>query len=187
MRKLVGALIALLLVLSSITLVKPLLSAPTPAIPEFYVRLAAHPYDVPDAYGADDTGKTVLRPGYHVDNQSLEVLVKNQPFAPSLNGVTYHLYYNVRIKGPCDQDWIEQYHYSQYSPGNCPLQSSSEYTTLSFPQVYPDGATVDFQVKALVGTDDQQYTVMNITSAWSNTQTITIDTSSPTIIPTTPP
>ncbi len=194
MRKRAGVLIAVLIILLSVTVIKPLMSAPAASTPEFYVRLAARPYDVPTAYVVDNaTGQATLLPAHREDNLSLEVLVKNQPCALSLSGTTYRLYYDVHIKGPSDQNWTEQYQYTQSSPGNLPIQSSTEYTVLSFPQVYPDGAQVDFQVRALIGTDqlvtsqDGQHqewrTVMNITSAWSNTQTIIIDTSHPTVIP----
>ncbi len=182
-REIVGLLVVVLLVLSSITLIKPLISTPTPLMPQFYVRIAAYPTDEPASYKIDHVYLQTVTSSDSYGNKTLQVLIKNQPLPLSLTGKTYHLYYNVRIKENTALNWTEQYHYSLYSSGNCPIQSNEEYTILSFPPSYPDSTTLDFQVMALIGTEDlvavggqlQTCTVMNITSGWSYTETIVVD------------
>ena len=58
-----------------------------PSVPEFSVRIVAYPYDVPpettttiDEYTGKET--TTTQPGYHVENKSIEITIKNQPFTP---------------------------------------------------------------------------------------------------------
>ena len=57
---------------------------PKPLTPEFTVKIVAHPYDVPpkttttiDQYTGKET--TTTQPGYHVENKSIEITIKNQP------------------------------------------------------------------------------------------------------------
>jgi hypothetical protein len=127
---------------------------PKPSVPEFTIKLVAHPYDVPDKTTTtidEYTGKetTTTQPGYHVENKSIEIIIRNQYCSPS-----YYLFYNVRQRGHYGEYWTELYSYdsSAFNSGNLLLQSSSEYTVLSLPAVYPfiDGAEVDFQVEALL-------------------------------------
>ncbi len=185
-----------------------------PSVPEFTVKLVAHPYDVPsnttttiDQY----TGKEIVttQPGYHVENKSIEIIIKNQPFKPYqyLNTSRYvSLYFNVRVKGHFSDDWKEL-----YSPRDIPIrggsfgthhespkQSSSEYTVLSCPANYATGEQVDFQVEAFAGFYSQVWPYMGVAyavdvftgefSGWSDTQTITINWNAVTTVTmTTPP
>jgi len=75
----------------------------TPTIPEFTLKYFDHSYDVPPTYKIEPyTGKTVVdHAGYHVDNRTIDVTIKNQAFTPSItaDGNTTALYYNVRSKG----------------------------------------------------------------------------------------
>ena len=101
--------LVLVLASSSLMAVKPAQSSTTkPSVPEFTVKLVAHPYDVPTTYGIDPyTGKNVtIQEGHHVENKSIEVTIKNQPFSPykDANG-SYGLYYNVRFRGHYGHDW----------------------------------------------------------------------------------
>ena len=49
-----------------------------PSVPEFTVKLVAHPYDVPTTYSTDPyTGETITHAGYHMENKSIEVSIKN--------------------------------------------------------------------------------------------------------------
>jgi hypothetical protein len=170
-----------------------------PSVPEFTVTLVAHPYDVPptttttiDQY----TGKEIVTttPGYHVENKSIEITIKNQPFNPytDAEGHLINLYYNVRFKGHFGQnsDWKELYPYEAIRNGESgtyhqnPPQSSSEHTVISFPAEFPDDAVVDFQVQTMEGfyTEWAPFTAIPIiawrftgeSSDWSNTQTLTI-------------
>jgi hypothetical protein len=175
---------------------------PKPSIPEFTLKLVDNSYDVPTTYSTDPyTGQTITHPATHVDNRSIEVTIKNQPFtAISVNeGSSSWLvdfYYNVRVKGHYADDWI-----ALYPPADIPLKpSNSDYTTVSFliTQGYsleaynaitdsydarlnglPANAQIDFQVEAMIGyvsrtTEFASWHFSGEESGWSNTQTITI-------------
>lgn len=166
---------------------------PNPSVPEFTVKLVAYPYDVPsttttkiDPYTGEET--VITTPAYRVENRSIEIVIKNQPFTPYIsqqNVPPYpdavekeiNLYYNVRVKGHFGEDWTVSL--SEIVP------SSSEYTVLKLSAKYPDGGLVDFQVEAILG---YYYDAMAGrpcppinkfssvgSSGWSSTQTLTID------------
>ena len=162
-----------------------------PSVPEFTIKLVAYPYDIPpttttttDQYTGEKT--TITKPGYTVENKSIEITIKNQPFTPYTDesGYEHNLYYNVRAKGHFGEDWETFYSEYQASSSSHPLQSSSEYTVLSFLAKYPDGAQIDFQVEAIVGhyydplvgrpVIASYFLAVDEKSDWSN-QTITID------------
>jgi len=176
--------IILILATSSMLLVESVTaSVPAPAIPEFNVELVVHFYDVPqtstitvDQYTGKE--KTINCPGYRVDNKTIEITIKNQPFTPTTNehGTEFNLYYNVNIKGHFGDNWQT---YCQTTP-----QSSSQYTVISGPAAYPEDSQLDFQVEAIVG---HLYDALagrpilplwqlatDATSGWSNTKTLTI-------------
>jgi hypothetical protein len=187
-------------------------AVPTPSVPEFTLKLTDNSYDVPTSYSKDQyTGQNVTNAGYHADNKMIEFTIKNQPFASTVNGTPYHLFYNVRVKGHFGESWTELYAFSENSLLSA---SDSEYTVLSISaEDYPASALVDFQVEAVIGYHATVYStpepppsnaikfypwqtpnsdlVANDRfflqlSDWSNTQTITMpDTSSPSISPTT--
>ena len=157
-------LFVVILAVSSLIMVESAFAQiPQPSIPEFTVKLVAHPYDVPttttstiDQYTGKETVTT--HPGYHVENKSIEITIKNRPFTPytDAEGHEINLYYNVRVKGHFSQDWKELY--SPYestlrggisaSINQSPAKSSSEFTVLSLSADYPKGAQVDYQVNA---------------------------------------
>ncbi|MBN1245226.1 hypothetical protein JXA31_06495 [Candidatus Bathyarchaeota archaeon] len=213
MNKRATILLFVVLTLSSLLTVNLALAAiPKPSVPEFTVKLVAHPYDVPptttttiDQY----TGKEIVTttPGYHVENKSIEVTIKNQPFTPytDADGNEVNIYYNVRFKGHFTTVWTELYPETQHRDvfgydSTGPVQSSSGYTITSCPADFPDGAKVDFQVEAREGYHTQCYPFMAILfftwvftgeySGWSETQTLTIGetpTPSPATTPTQTP
>ena len=39
--------------------------------------------------------------------RTIELWIKNQPYSPSIGSITYHLYYDVRMKGHFEEDWTE--------------------------------------------------------------------------------
>jgi hypothetical protein len=193
MNKRATLLLITVLAVSSLIVVKSAFaqSIPKPSVPEFTVKLVAHPYDVPTTYTTDPyTGENITYPGYHVENRSIESTIKNQP---SVWGENYTLYYNVRVKGYFEKNWTELQSHS--------AQSDSKYTVLSLPVYYPPKAQVDFQVEAIIihsyenrvfsddwlaqhplaevmqpGLEDiyeQEFTIVG-TSGWSETQTVTI-------------
>ncbi len=131
-----------------------------PSVPEFSVKLVAQPYDVPpSASSTFDTSTwietTTTQPGYHVENRSIEVKIKNQPFTPYIlqtSGYDYaiDLYYLVEVKDHFSEDWhVFRYNTYSYSYN---VQSNSEYTIVPGSADYPEGTKLDFRVQAIIGT-----------------------------------
>jgi hypothetical protein len=177
-------LIILIIAVSSIIIVKTACaqSIPTPSVPEFSLKYVDNSYEVPPTsptYTTDPyTGKQKLvnsgYPSYHVDNRTIELWIKNQPYTNSVGLTTYHIYYDVRLKGHFEQNWFENkgnavvlelasmpftfnstVTTSEYISNSVPLATSSNYTVLSFNGNLDVGAQEDFQVKALIGHDSK--------------------------------
>ncbi|XHH09533.1 MAG: hypothetical protein ACFCUE_02585 [Candidatus Bathyarchaeia archaeon] len=202
-----GLFLFIVAVLSILALtVTPVIAGSNPSVPEFSAAFIDASYDVPTTYSTDPyTGETVTHQGYHVQNRTLEVTIKNQPFtAYEENGQIINFYLNIRIKGAHTKEWI-----NIYSPDRGYLtQSNSEYTKVAyslddneFPfwDNIPEGGTVDFQVEALVGSvhrsynpnateqlDMYPYVFTGKTSGWSNTHTVTVPKPAADPLPTTP-
>lgn len=130
--------------------------------PEFSVKLVSHPYDVPttttewvDPYTGEKT--TTTNQGYHVENRSIEITIKNRPFTPRTNadGIELNPYYRVQVKGSFSEEWkdfqIESNQTTHYTLCNVVNQSNSEDTFLSGPGDYPDGSKLDFRVQLIHG------------------------------------
>jgi hypothetical protein len=174
---------------------------PKPSVPDFTLKVVAHPYDVPPKYETNPyTGKSEMtEAGYHVENKSIEVTIRNQPFTSTSdeNGNYANLYYAVRFKGSYVDKWKYYPHDmdSNYSTAtSTPFNASeSEYTTITVGlSTYllnnvPAGGEVDFQVEAFIGYEkrvdffflgDEGHYYYTFTaferSGWSETQTITI-------------
>jgi hypothetical protein len=177
----------------------PTVPIPTPSVPEFTVKYVNSSYEVPTSYSTDPyTGQNVTHPSYYVDNESIVVTIKNQPFVSfmdTVNGEPWNisLFYNIEMKGHYAENWTDQYPEDPWYPWY-PANSNSNYTIIS--NTYgnysilgdiPSGAQVDFQVEALIGYIDRDfshgffdapYVFNGQTSGWSNTQTITIGSTS---------
>jgi hypothetical protein len=182
MSKRVALLFIVILTVSSliaVTAVPALASVPKPSVPEFTLKLADHSYDVPpstttttDPYTGKQTVTT--QHGYRVENKTIDVTIKNQPFV-SPNNLT-NLYYDVRVKGHFGENWTDLYYISNNTPQNSlPRQSASENTVISTPQDYPAGGQVDFQVEAVIATAHPFFSSSFgywswETSGWSNTR-----------------
>jgi hypothetical protein len=188
MRFLSKSLIALLLIflaLASVSLVVPAKaqSIPVPSVPQFTVYLVNHPYDVPstsptyttDPYTGEQKQLTTGSTGYHADNVTIELWIRNQQSSYSNGTTTFTPYYDVRTKGHYEQVWTEldkpfkaQYSVNSnqtrsYIQGYYPTQPNSRYTVLTFSSTvpaayystdivtYPPNATVDFQVSTIIG------------------------------------
>jgi len=194
-------LLALSLVFSSLMMVEFAYaqSTPKPSIPQFTLKFVDASYDVPTTHSTDPyTGATVTHQDYHVQNWTIDVSIKNQPFTKyESDGQIIDFYLNIRTKGHYAEDWIDI-----YSPDMGFLtQSNSEYTKIAyslddneFPfwDNFNQSGVVDFQVEALIGTTHR---IMNgtatdplsmfpwvfdgETSGWSDTQTIAISENSP--------
>jgi hypothetical protein len=205
MRKSLPFLLIISIMVSSVLMVDSAFaqSIPKPSVPEFTLKLVAHPYDVPPKYEVNPyTGKNEMtEAGYHVENKSIEVTIKNQPFVSSLDedGEYANLYYTVRFKGHYEDTWRYYPHDldSNYSTAVAtPFNASeSEYTTITLGLAtyllnnVPAGGEVDFQVEAYIGYENRvdfvflhdighYYTFSDFErSGWSSTQTIAIPTS----------
>lgn len=178
-----------ILAVSMLIMVKPAYSQsiPTPSVPQFTMQLVGPSYTVPTTYSLDpNTGKIVAKIGYTNPYSNLEIDVKNQPFDSTYDNP----YFNVRVKlYNSTGNWVEVYE----SPYGFPQQSNgSEYTDVGFPI---EGATfvgtiagsqIDIQVEAMYGYWGRTSTALGgqgfiavATSAWSNTQTISIPANTP--------
>jgi hypothetical protein len=162
---------------------------PIPPVPEFTLKYVDHSYDVPttttshtDPYTGRVTTET--HPGYHVENFTIDLTIKNQVFPASIDGFSLGMRYFIESKGPFEEDWHRQ--------ANIDTQSASGYTVVSFPaKSYTAGGTVDFRVKAWLGfyypgnEMVPAYYLWPRASDWSNIQTIDIplSTSSPSPTP----
>jgi hypothetical protein len=189
-------------------------AASTPSVPQFSVKLVDSSYDVPpsstttvDQY----TGKeiTTTKPGYHIEQKSIEVTIKNQPFTPYViesddswqygpNGQEFNLYYMIQFKGHFGEDWKNFANTYDIYFQIVTVQSDSGYTVVSQVANYEVGSQLDFRVKAVVGYKynaaynnapviPPQWSIQQTAeqSDWSKVQTFTVpDGSSGSISPT---
>ncbi|MEM2098196.1 MAG: hypothetical protein QXU99_00410 [Candidatus Bathyarchaeia archaeon] len=179
---------------------------PKPSIPEFTVKFVDNSYDVPPAYGVDPyTGKEMItQAGYHVQNKTIEVIIKNQPFTPykDANGNFIGLYYSIRVKEQFGDSWTYPNFGYYYVEGDeeanyVGADMGSDYTVITYGLIGNNGTKdslcldisaggqVDFQVRAFIGYYTRTTTMTALgeshrdvftgeTSDWSTTQTITI-------------
>ena len=100
---------------------------PKPSVPEFTLRYVDNSYYEPLVYGIDPyTGKTVLtQSGYHVKNDSVELIIRNQPFESFVNenGSRTHLFYALAIKG----------HYEKWQNDNWTSEAITKKTYDQYP------------------------------------------------------
>jgi hypothetical protein len=158
-------------------------SIPTPAVPEFSVGVANHSYDVPsitttttDPYTGKQTTNT--QQGYHVENYTIDLTIRNQPF--KTNNELVDLFFNIRLKGHYESNWTELYHITNRTNDNNLLrQSVTEFTVKSIPQSFPEHGSIDFQVEAFIAVGHIVVGPFGYwtwqESGWSPTQTITIN------------
>jgi hypothetical protein len=192
-----------------------------PSVPEFSVRIVAYPYDAPakttttiDQYTGKET--TTTQPGYHMENKSIEIIIKNPPFTPYTltthtgynretgesytyeSSNTINLYYDIDVKGHYGTDWTSVGSTPSYSESpQSNAQLDSEYTVITIKaNDYPNDAVLDFRVRALIGHYVPYWRSMIVTrydfygqeSDWSDTQTLTIgESQTPTPSPETTP
>jgi hypothetical protein len=203
----------LLLAFSGIVLVNSSFGQITsPVVPEFSLKYIEHPYDIPPTTSVDPyTGKTVTtQEGYHVQNGSIVLTVKNQQFAPYTDsqGNYIVLSYNVSIKGSYSVDW--KYYYPDAYWRIPLIASKGDYTVITFGSRssidendqnsflfdVPSSGQIDFKVEASIGHYNETVTPFPISggelhtfnfigekSGWSNTKTINLDNNSTTSSP----
>jgi hypothetical protein len=190
-----------------------------PSIPEFTLKVIDNSYDVPATNSTDPfTGKTTTtQTGYRVQNGTIQVAIKNQPFKSydDESGHTIRLYYSIRFKGHFEAIW-SYYPNSNSEHPDYYDATDSDYTILLFyygensvtygPRLgeISSGGQVDFQVEAFIGYYTTQtrspapwepggtyyyQAYVGETSDWTNTQTITImdDNSTTSILPSSSP
>jgi hypothetical protein len=187
-------------------------SIPKPSVPEFKLSYTNYVYDEPAAT-SQWSGEPIPNSGYHYDYREVYIKVRNQPNDAYVNensinnGVREKLYYNVRVKNHFSNDWVELWGQSPVYADNGSIiigtwyygASDSEVTNIG--SINLNGRTniihasrdvavgdqVDFQVKALIGYQNlEKHSFFGEESAWSNTQTLTIDMSAQTISSPTP-
>jgi hypothetical protein len=183
-------------------------SIPEPNVPEFTAKYVDHSYDTPTTYTIDPyTGKTITHHGYHIDNRTIEITIKNQPFTPfndSAGNMINH-FFDVRYKGSFTDTWTTMFAnqtlvstYDSPNPyvnyGFAIQNYSGQYTTIIYKLTsqIPTNGQIDFQVEALNGYTNETYhdsdlftvylgfTFYGQESGWSNTQTVTINPTTPT-------
>jgi len=147
--------ILLILILASSSLIVIKIAQATitkPSVPEFTVKFINASYTVVDPY----TGVS-----QQIDNSSIEVIIKNQAFAYSFNGSTYHLYYNVRTKPHFGGNWTERYPVIDRpnSPYNADSKSwsISKYLTNEFHSPLPSKPNSDYTVISYALNGDNAY------------------------------
>jgi hypothetical protein len=162
-------------------------SIPKPSTPQFSIQYIDYSYDIPATNSTDPyTGQQIFHPSQHFEDIRIEGKIKNQPFTryyspnPPDGAISGNIgfYYNVRYKGHFGNDWIEIYGYHNV---DFPSQNySSEYTNFTiYWQEFPEGAQIDYQVKAMIGFEGYTYTapwgkpiIIGEESEWSNTLTL---------------
>ena len=185
MRKTFSLALILILAASSLIMIKPTFAQtiPKPSIPEFTLKFtdASHYETYTDPYtGAQTT--------YLVQNKTIEISIKNQPFTryTDSSGNLISLYYNIRSKGHFSQYWMER---DGGSDNYLKQNFGSEYTMVPYYGDIPSSGQIDFQIEVIAGHD---YEVFNIIegwiingteSGWSNIQTISIPDGSVSITP----
>ena len=110
MSKLVTVALIVALVASSVIAIAPVQAKlPKPIVPEFSVNYIDNSHDVEANTTIDpQTGKPcLLEAGYHIENNSVGLVIKNQQFTPyyAENGNLVELYYNIQFKGHLESDW----------------------------------------------------------------------------------
>ena len=166
-----------LLLLSLLTLIvipTNVQAVPKPAVPEFTVKIVDKSYNEPSTQSTDPyTGKTTTHPSYRVENKVIEITIKNQKPA---------VMYSIRTKGHFEE-WTQNPNINGLY-GATYYPDAGKYTTIEFNSIehYPDGAQIDFQIIALLGSFEEDFSYglrgsvfYGEKSEWSKTQTITIN------------
>jgi hypothetical protein len=177
---------------------------PKPHTPEFTLKYIDNSYDTPISYSIDPyTGTNITNPSVHIDNRTIEVKIKNQPFTPyydANSSFNIFLLFNIRIKGHYGEYWTNLYlnddsHPSQDQDGDYTILPLALGDNSNTPLRWiPSNSTIDFQIQAMIGYfhrvvqgSGAPWIFTGETSDWSATQTVTIEqNSSPTPTPTVP-
>jgi hypothetical protein len=176
-------------------------SVPKPSVPQFTVSYVDLSYDVPattttsiDPYTGNKT--IITNEGYRVNSQKITLTVKNQPFTAHIGNNTYHLCYDVITKGHFEEgNWQYVAEHHDFVTTLNLEQSTGEYTTISFQRSYPPNSQIDIRVLAMIFHEGQGSIwehlgathetvngyVYDITSDWSEIQTLNLADDSSTV------
>lgn len=191
-------LLIIVLAASSLISINSACGATNVSVPEFSVKFVAYPYDIPtktittiDPYTGKETTHT--EQGYHVDNRSIEIKIKNQPFTSQhLSGFgsmseDTDFYLNIQTKGHYSKDWSNPLTiWGNSLDSTYPFkQSLGEFTVIPCSSNYPENAEIDFRMQATIGywkivfsgentmPTGKAFTVLS-QSDWTPIQTLTI-------------
>jgi hypothetical protein len=166
-----------------------------PDVPQFSVKIIDNSYNIPpsttttvDPYTGKET--TYTNSGNQVTDRSIEFTIKNQPFTPykDANNYRHVLRYRIQFKGHYEEDWKDLLNSNWRI-----IPSDTEYTvvTSTSDSIYAIninslavGSQLDFRVQAVDGylkplsTDHGgplgEAFIDDLTSSWSNINTVTI-------------
>jgi hypothetical protein len=173
-------------------------SIPKPTVPEFTAKYVDSSYTVPAITTIDPyNGQNVTNPSHFVENRTLEIAIRNQPFTQYIDSSTgaewkITLMYQIRTRGHFAQDWTNL----SFVEDGFFAASNSDYTTVSYS--IGEGSVwgnlqakdqVDFQVEAMIGYVHRTVGFMSWfftgeSSDWSPIQTVTMPASSSSPSPT---
>jgi hypothetical protein len=199
MSKLATLLLITVLAASSLIIISSVFaqSITKPSIPEFTAEYVDNSYDIAPTYTTDPytNNKVIQTYGDHVDNRTVVITIKNEPFTPftDSDGNTINMFYNVRYKGSFGQYWTRVYGVermvSNYDiPDNkygYKIQDYGSQNTVVLIKSPPSQGQMDIQVEALQGYTNRTgeghiifdvvwYTFYGEESGWSDIQTLTI-------------
>ncbi len=203
MRKIIALVLILTVITSSAVIGNSFAQAvPKPSAPTFTATLIDRSYDVPATSSVDPyTGETINHPAHRVENYTIDLVIKNQPFTPTQvlgeNRKTEFVY-NIQAKGHYSTYWISLYG----AAGEGPKRADAEYTKISYLlSIYPSApdklnlqsdnlrgninsiygipqdSELDFKVEALVGYGTRTQEIISqhfevLENATSSTQTV---------------
>jgi hypothetical protein len=165
--------LVILLAVSSLALFGFASAQSKPSVPEFTVRFVDNSYNVTTTNFYTGVTETNLQINY-----SIEVTIKNQVFDNS----GHKIFFNIQMKAHFTDDWKEVYplenqpsskngdgtfSYAEYICRDAPSQSSSSYTTITFPVVITDlysASGYDIQ-RYYSGSEDQEGRLFAILNA----------------------
>jgi hypothetical protein len=174
---------------------------------------ATSPTYTVDPYTGEQKQVTSGSASYTVDNVTLQLWVLNEQLSYSNGTTSFQIYFDVRTKGHYEENWtdlgysfeglytLESKDRRTYFGDYQALQTGYKYTVLTFSATtpaqyyssavaYPANATVDFQVKVVIGHQatlirsrnvlvyspyEDIGTALDAQSGWSETQSITIN------------
>lgn len=180
---------------------------PTPSVPTFTVTLTNASYSVPPTHYIDpQTGANITKPGYFVNEENLTFTIQNQPnvtfyvvrwTTPYMTAWNYiEGYYEGDVMNATLErtlgsttNWVLTGTY-----GTFPVYANGSLINTVYGYSFPfgfqslnleSGAKIEFQIQASNGSPhyvstilEEHFSIIDETSGWSNTQTITIPASS---------